>query len=159
LDESSVPPIELGKAHLLQPGRDVALLAVGTMVAVAEEVAETLQADGFSVAVVNGRFVKPLDAERITALASTVHLLVTLEENTAHGGFGSGVLEVLSGAGVTVPTQVFGIPDRFIAQGSPDQQREDAGLSAEQVLAKIRERLFVLHAYPRRGRTKQRMPA
>ena len=108
---------------------------------------------------VNGRFVKPLDAELITALASTAHLLVTLEENTVHGGFGSGVLEVLSEAGVTVPTQVFGILDRFIAQGSPDQQREEAGLSAEQVLAKIRERLFALHASPRQGRTKQRMPA
>lgn len=159
LDESSVPPIELGKAHLLQPGRDVVLLAVGTMVAVAEEIAEPLKDTGFSVAVVNGRFVKPLDAELITALASTAHLLVTLEENTVHGGFGSGVLEVLSEAGVTVPTQVFGILDRFIAQGSPDQQREEAGLSAEQVLAKIRERLFALHASPRRGRTKQRMPA
>ena len=129
------------------------------MVAVAEEVAEALQADGFSVAVVNGRFVKPLDAELITSLATTVRLLVTLEENTAHGGFGSGVLEVLSQAGVTVPTQVFGIPDRFIAQGSPDQQHEDAGLSADQVLAKIRKRLFALHASPRRGRVQQKVPA
>ena len=159
LEEASVPPIELGKSHLLQPGRDVALLAIGTMVAIAEEVAEALKADGFSVAVVNARFVKPLDTTLIAEFAASVRLMVTLEENTAHGGFGSGVLEVLSGIGAVVPTQVFGIPDRFIAQGSPEEQREDAGLSAEQVLAKIRERLFALHASPRRDQTKRRMSA
>jgi len=141
LDEKKSPKIELGKAHILRQGKDVALFAVGLMVDTAVQVAEILEAKGFSTAVINARFVKPLDEKVIVQFARKVKMLVSLEENTIHGGFGSGVLETLSEKGICVPTLQIGVPDRFIAQGSPEEQRESAELSPEQISTRILERL------------------
>ncbi len=143
LDENKSPQIEFGKAHVLRKGQDVALFAVGTMVDTAEEVADVLEAKGFSTAVINARFVKPLDEKVIVQFGGKVKLLVTLEENTIHGGFGSGVLESLSEKGMCVPTLQIGVPDRFIAQGSPEEQRQATELSPEQISTRILERLPV----------------
>ncbi len=140
-EETEVPPIEMGKAHLLQDGTDIVLLAVGVMVEAAFETAKKLEKEGYSVAVVNARFVKPLDRDLILKLASFCKLVVTMEENAIHGGFGSAVLELLNVSENSTPTLSFGIPDRFIAQGSPEEQRRDAGLSAEHMLNNIHERL------------------
>ncbi len=143
LDENKSPQIEFGKAHVLRKGQDVALFAVGTMVDTAEEVADVLEAKGFSTAVINARFVKPLDEKVIVQFGGKVKLLVSLEENTIHGGFGSGVLESLSEKGMCVPTLQIGVPDRFIAQGSPEEQRQATELSPEQISTRILERLPV----------------
>ena len=143
LDENKSPQIEFGKAHILRKGQDVALFAVGSMVDTAEEVADVLEAKGFSAAVINARFVKPLDEKVIVQFGGKVKLLVSLEENTIHGGFGSGVLESLSEKGMCVPTLQIGVPDRFIAQGSPEEQRQAAELSPEQISTRILERLPV----------------
>ena len=143
LDENKSPQIEFGKAHVLRKGQDVALFAVGTMVDTAEEVADVLEAKGFSAAVINARFVKPLDEKVIVQFGGKVKLLVSLEENTIHGGFGSGVLESLSEKGMCVPTLQIGVPDRFIAQGSPEEQRQATELSPEQISTRILERLPV----------------
>ena len=143
LDENKIPQIEFGKAHVLRKGQDVALFAVGTMVDTAEEVADVLEAKGFSTAVINARFVKPLDEKVIVQFGGKVKLLVSLEENTIHGGFGSGVLESLSEKGMCVPTLQIGVPDRFIAQGSPEEQRQATELSPEQISTRILERLPV----------------
>ena len=140
-ENSELPPIESGRAHLLREGGDIALLAVGVMTDIALETADLLEKEGYSVAVVNARFVKPLDAELILDLASVCSLVVTMEENTLHGGFGSGVLETLNVAGVMARTLSFGIPDRYIAQGSPDEQRKNAELTPPLMAKKIRERL------------------
>ena len=67
--------------------------------------------------------------------------MVTMEENAIHGGFGSAVLELLNVSGITTPTLSFGIPDRFIGQGNLEEQRRDAGLSAEHILNNINESL------------------
>ncbi len=143
LDENKSPQIEFGKAHVLRKGQDVALFAVGVMVDTAEEVADVLETKGFSTAVINARFVKPLDEKVIFQFGGKVKLLVSLEENTIHGGFGSGVLESLSEKGMCVPTLQIGVPDRFIAQGSPEEQRQATELSPEQIATRILERLPV----------------
>lgn len=141
LDEKKIPQIEYGKAHIVRKGQDVALFAVGSMVDTAEKVADLLEEKGYSTAVVNARFVKPLDGNVIVQFAEKVKLLVSLEENTIHGGFGSGVLETLSEQGICVPTLQIGVPDRFIAQGSPEEQFQAAELSPEQISKRILERL------------------
>lgn len=137
-DPSPVAPIALGKALILKEGHDIALFAVGVMVKTALEVAKLLEERGYSVGVINARFVKPLDEDIIYLFGKTVQLIVTLEENTIHGGFGSGVLEKLSEHGLNTPlTLTLGVPDRYIAQASPNQQQEDAGLSVTLTLDAI----------------------
>ncbi len=142
-DENDCSQLEFGKAQILRKGKDIALFAIGSMVDIAEETADLLEKNGYSVAVVNARFVKPLDEDVIVRLGREVQLLVSLEENTIHGGFGSGVLETLSVSGICVPTLQLGVPDRFIAQGNPDEQLRSAELSMEQIYSRILERLPV----------------
>ena len=140
-DEQVGVPLQLGKGIVLQEGSDLAIFAVGVMVETAQAVAELLQEQGLSVAVINARFVKPLDEELVTRYAQRCSLLVTLEENVIAGGFGSAVMECLQSQGLVVPIQTLGLPDRYLPQGSPDQQREEAGLSVTQVLNQITTRL------------------
>jgi len=153
-DENDCSQLEFGKAQILRKGKDIALFAIGLMVDIAEQTADLLEKNGYSVAVVNARFVKPLDEEVIVRLGREVQLLVSLEENTIHGGFGSGVLETLSVSGICVPTLQLGVPDRFIAQGNPDEQLRSAELSMEQIYSRILERLPVTaHKKIRKKRT------
>ncbi len=142
-EENDCSQLEFGKAQILRKGKDIALFAIGSMVDIAEETADLLEKNSYSVAVVNARFVKPLDEDVIVRLGREVQLLVSLEENTIHGGFGSGVLETLSVSGICVPTLQLGVPDRFIAQGNPDEQLRSAELSMEQIYSRILERLPV----------------
>ena len=140
-DESSMEPIQLGKGMVLQDASDVAIFAVGIMVETAIAVAEILKEQGLDVAVINARFVKPLDEELLQKFAKRCQLIVTLEENVIAGGFGSAVLESLQQSGTIVPVQIIGLPDRYISQGSPEQQREDAGLSVTKIVGSITGRL------------------
>ena len=143
IDENKSPQLEFGKAYILRKGEDVALFAVGLMVDTAEDVADLLQAKGYSTAVINARFVKPLDEKMIVNFGNKVKLLVSMEENTRHGGFGSGVLETLSENGIRVPTLMIGAPDRFIEQASQEEQRKAANLNAEQIFMRILERIHL----------------
>ena len=153
-NENDCSQLEFGKAQILRKGKDIALFAIGLMVDIAEQTADLLEKNGYSVAVVNARFVKPLDEDVIVRLGREVQLLVSLEENTIHGGFGSGVLETLSVSGICVPTLQLGVPDRFIAQGNPDEQLRSAELSMEQIYSRILERLPVpAHKKIRKKRT------
>ena len=90
---------------------------------------------------INARFVKPLDEKLLQKFAKSCELIVTLEENVIAGGFGSAALESLQQSGTVVPVQTIGLPDRYISQGSPEQQREDAGLSVTKIVGSITERL------------------
>ena len=94
--------------------------------------AERLDQEGISVTVVNARFVKPLDGDLIGAVAKQAKCLLTVEEGSAMGGFGSAVLEFLSEKGllVNLPTKCMGLPDWFIEQGPQDVLREKYGLTA-----------------------------
>ncbi len=132
--------LPLGKGELLRDGTDVAIVAIGVTVWQAMKAAEKLQEEGISAAVVNARFVKPLDKDLIVNIAKRVPCLVTVEEGGKMGGFGSAVLETLSEAGVNgVATKMVGLPDWYIEQGPQDLLRERYGLTAEGIYGSVKE--------------------
>jgi 1-deoxy-D-xylulose-5-phosphate synthase len=125
-------PLEIGQGELLSEGTDVAILAIGVTVSEAMKAAEQLKDEGVSVAVMNARFVKPLDKDLIREVAKKVKCLVTVEEGCRMGGFGSAVLEFLSDEECwDLPTKVLGLPDWYIEQGPQDLLREKYGLTAD----------------------------
>jgi 1-deoxy-D-xylulose-5-phosphate synthase len=131
--------LPIGKGELLKDGTDVAIIAIGVSVWQAVEAAERLSKEGVSTAVVNSRFVKPLDQELIVNVAKRVRYVVTVEEGCKIGGFGSAVLETLSDADVTdVKTKVLGLPDWYIEQGPQDLLRERYGLTAEGIYQSVK---------------------
>jgi 1-deoxy-D-xylulose-5-phosphate synthase len=134
--------LPIGKGELLRQGRGGAILAVGTMVYPAVEAAETLAAEGIDLAVVNARFIKPLDRELILGLAGESGRLFTVEENALQGGFGTAVLELLEEEGrAEVTVTRFGYPDRFIEQGEQPELRALYGLDAAGIADGIRKAL------------------
>ena len=103
------------------------------------EAAAELFAEGISAAVLNARFAKPLDGDRILKLASRCGALVTVEEHSGSGGFGSAVLEALSAAGVVVASRCLGVPDWVIEHGDTEKIRCDLGLDAEGIARAVRD--------------------
>jgi len=138
--DAEVHELEIGRGELLLDGSDLYIIAFGSTVYPALEAAEALGRKGFSVGVVNARFVKPLDAELIMSVANKTGRLVTVEENALQGGFGSAVLELLYDSGMQhVKIRRIGIPDRYIEQGSQAQLRKDVGIDAEGIGAAAEE--------------------
>ena len=137
----SFEKLPVGKAEVLQEGGSIAFLAVGTMVEQVKEAAAILAEEGIEAAVVNMRFIKPLDTVLIDAMAKTKKLIITAEENVLAGGFGSAVAEYLADSGQQVPLVRFGIPDRFIEQGTRKELLSLCGLQPEQMAECVRERL------------------
>lgn len=137
----SLETLPVGKAEVLQEEGDIAFLAVGTMVEKAKEAAAILKEEGIEAAVVNMRFIKPLDTELLGEMARTKKLLITAEENVLAGGFGSAVAEYLADHGIEVPLLRFGIPDRFIEQGTRRELLSLCGLQPDEMAERIRERL------------------
>lgn len=133
---TSVAPLEEGKGACLSQGDDGAILAVGRMVSVAQEVAGLCDEAGIHLAVWDMRWVKPIDHEAVAAAAKTGHIF-TLEDGVVTGGFGSGVLEVLSEQGIQCPVKRFGIPDSYVTQGAVDVLLGELGLDAESLSASI----------------------
>ena len=130
-------PLRHMKAEVLKPDGQIALLAVGSMVHMAERTATLLTEEDLSAAVVNMRFIKPLDKEAIVRLTQEKRLLVTMEENVLAGGFGTAIFESLSDEGILVPVLRLGIPDAFIEQGKPQELLEICNLLPEQMARKI----------------------
>ncbi|MBW3635488.1 MAG: 1-deoxy-D-xylulose-5-phosphate synthase [Armatimonadetes bacterium] len=120
---------------------DVGVIAIGYSVQMALGAVETLRAEGHKVALMNARFVKPLDETIICDLASRVKRLVTVEENAILGGFGSAIMQCLHRHEILIPTQILGIPDEFVHHASPKIQRAELGLDAAGIEATIRENL------------------
>ena len=134
-DPSLLP---IGRGELLVEGDDLAIIAIGVTVYPAMEAALLLKDKGINAAVINARFVKPLDRELILSWARRTGMLVTAEENALAGGFGSAVLELLEEERVFgVKVKRIGIPDRFIEQGSQEQLRKDLGFDAAGIAATI----------------------
>ena len=131
--------LPIGHAEIVREGSDVAILAVGSMVLTAERAADELALDSLEATIVNARFVKPLDESLILDLARTHGALVTVEENVAAGGFGAGVLELLSRHGLATPVRVLGIPDRLFEQASQQRLRELAGLGLADIVGAARD--------------------
>ncbi len=129
--------LEIGRAEVVADGSDVALLGLGTMFGLAEEVRTLLAARGLSAALVNPRFIKPLDGAVLDAYARKCRLLCTLEDHVVTGGFGSAVGEWLHENQLPVPLLTIGWPDRFVEHGKPEILRRIHGLTAEAVTARI----------------------
>jgi len=125
--------LPIGEAELLQEGQDVLLIAIGSMVYPAVEAAEALAENGISAAVVNARFVKPLDRELILPLIRSIKKVVTIEEHALSGGFGSGVAEMLVQEKEMSDIQIghIGIPDKFIEQGNREHLLQLNGLTSD----------------------------
>jgi len=144
--------LPIGKGELLREGRHVALVAIGTMVQNALQAAELLAAEGIEAAVVNARFVKPLDKELIRQVAEATGAVVTIEDNVRMGGFGSGVLEFLSEAGLySVRTLVLGVPDRFIEHATREEQLEECGLDPRSIAQRVKDWLGLPARVPLRA--------
>jgi 1-deoxy-D-xylulose-5-phosphate synthase len=138
--DQELTALEVGKAELLREGSDLCIIAAGSVVRPAQEAAERLQADGISAAVINARFVKPLDEELILRLAKSTGRIVTVEEHALQGGFGSAVLECLEGSKMTgIRTLRIGLPDRFIEHGPQALLREKYGLDADGIHRSVKE--------------------
>jgi 1-deoxy-D-xylulose-5-phosphate synthase len=138
--DNKLHEIPIGKGEILRHGADVAILAIGTMVAPALEAAQKLTAGGIEATVVNARFAKPLDAELILGLATDVKNLITVEENTLSGGFGNSVTDLLQQSGISdIRVKSIGIPDEFVEQGSQAQLRAKYSLDAKGIVKGILE--------------------
>ncbi|MBI2930739.1 MAG: 1-deoxy-D-xylulose-5-phosphate synthase [Planctomycetes bacterium] len=132
-------PIELGKGELLADGRDGAILAYGCMTAKALAAREMLLKEGIDVAVANGRFAKPVDAELATRLTQTYPFVITVEDHAALGGFGSAVLEALSLRGEdTRKVKVHAIPDAFLQHADRSELLKFLHLDAEGIADVVR---------------------
>ena len=130
-------PIELGKSEWIRRGGRVALLAIGTMVETAMEVEELLAKDGIDATVVNLRFAKPLDEAMLDEVLDYHSLIVTMEENVLSGGVGEHVCRYVEQHSTGVRVVTYGIPDRFIHQGSIKELIKEAGLDAQSIYQKI----------------------
>ncbi len=128
--------IEIGKGEVRRTGKDVAILAFGSMVAPSLKAGDELDAT-----VANMRFVKPLDVELVKRLAQEHDFLVTVEEGCIMGGAGAAVMEALAAAGIAKPVLNLGLPDNFIDQGDPQALLASVGLDANGIAASIRARL------------------
>ncbi|NUQ69437.1 MAG: 1-deoxy-D-xylulose-5-phosphate synthase [Chthonomonadales bacterium] len=135
-------PIRMGKAEVITTGDDAAIIAIGSMVPIATRAASILEAEGVHVAVVNARFVKPIDEETIVEIAIRTPRLLVAEENTCIGGFGDAVREVLMRAALSdVTVRHMALPDRFVEHGTQATLRGLCRLTAEDFAAEIREML------------------
>lgn len=137
----------IGQAEILREGEDIVLLAIGNMVGPALEAAQELKTMDIDATVVNARFVKPLDESLIYSLAQRIKRIITVEDNSLAGGFGSAVLEFLQRAGLhDVTVRCLGIPDLFVEHGSQQELRERYGLSKSGIMNAallLMERTFV----------------
>jgi 1-deoxy-D-xylulose-5-phosphate synthase len=134
--------LEIGSWVTISEGRDVMLLAVGTMVETAKAVCAELVRLGVSAGVVNCRFVKPLDRATLRRVRAQASLLVTLEENNLPGGFGEGVLDALAGDGLSRDAVLLiGLPDAFVTHGSRSELLAEVGLDPAGILGRVRTAL------------------
>jgi 1-deoxy-D-xylulose-5-phosphate synthase len=129
--------LPVGTAEVLSDGSDVAILGLGPMISLAKDLAATLERDGYSAAVINPRFVKPLDREMLDRYASRIAAFITLEDHVKMGGFGTAVVEALEEMGHAVPVVRIGWPDQFIEHGKIDQLRARYGLTVDAAYAQV----------------------
>ncbi len=142
------PPklLEIGKGEILRDGGEIAIVAYGSMVHPSLQVAENLAKEGVETTVVNARFVKPLDAQLLLALARTMRLIVTVEEAYLAGGFGSAVMELLEENWLQDKIRVvrMGIPDRLVTHGDPKLLLAKYGLDVDGIYNRVKESIEIL---------------
>jgi len=133
--------MEIGKAEVLADGADVALIAIGDICETAKEAKQMLEAKGLSVALINARWIKPLDAVTIENFAKKVKVVCTFEDHVLMNGFGCAVIEHLATAGIATPVVRIGWPDEFIEHGTIPILRTKHGLTAEHAVELVMSKL------------------
>ena len=132
--DKDMKTLEIGKAEILRQGGDVVIAAIGHTVLPALKAAEELAPLGIDAAVVNARFVKPLDKNLFRDLLTRVPRLITVEDHVVTGGFGSGLIEFLADEGFTgIEVKRLGVPDRFIPHGTQDELRKMCGFDKDAI--------------------------
>ena len=127
--------IEKGKAEILREGEDVSIIAIGKMVAKAQNVAEILEKNGIEAEVINARFLKPLDRETIANSIEKTKNVITIEDGTIEGGLGTVVEELILEEKLTdVAFRKFGYPDRFIKHGKTEEIEDIFGLTEKNIV-------------------------
>ena len=134
-------PIEMGKCEPIYEEKDICLLAVGSMVRIAEEVRAILKDKGYKCSLVNARFVKPIDTDYIHRAAATHRLFVTMEENVASGGYGEKVRSYIDEKRLDANVLSIAIPDQFVTHGSVDKLLKELRMDAQSVADRIVEEI------------------
>ena len=129
--------LPIGQAQVVREGEDFVLLGLGSLLPMAKQLADALEQQGFSAAVINPRFIKPLDRELIGRYARHATAVVSFEDHVLMGGFGTAVLEAFSEMGIETPVIRLGWPDQFIEHGKVDALRAKYGVSVEAALEKL----------------------
>jgi 1-deoxy-D-xylulose-5-phosphate synthase len=135
--EEGWEPLEIGRAEQLAEGDDLMIVAYGAMVAPAMATAGLLQEQGVRAAVVNARFLRPLDETMLLPMARRIGLVVTMEEGCLAGGFGAAVVEAFQDNDLLVPLLRIGIPDQLVDHASPEQSKQALGLTPPQMAQRI----------------------
>lgn len=133
--------LTIGKGEIISEGKDAAFIAIGDIIELAKTARTTLEAEGISAAVVNARWIKPLDEALILDIARRVKVICTLEDHVLHNGFGCAIMELLATHGITTPVVRVGWPDQFIEHGNVPVLRKKHGLTAENAAHLVREKL------------------
>ena len=133
-------PIEYGKSEVINEEEDIALLAVGNMVKIAEQVRKNLKEIGYSCTLVNARFVKPIDTEVLDMLSADHKLLVTMEENVRSGGYGEKVMDYVVEQELPVKLLNISLPDEYVEHGNVALLYEEVGIDAQTVTKRIIEK-------------------
>ena len=135
-------PVEYGKGEILYEGKELALLAVGSMVSTAEHIRDKLMAEGIEATLANGRFIKPVDFELVDDLAKNHSHLVTLEENVLQGGFGLQVLAYVHEHYPQVKVLTIALPDAYVEHGNVSLLRETLEIDSDSIIRKMKEQGF-----------------
>lgn len=151
--DAELKALEIGKAEILREGSDIGILALGSMVYPCLEAAARLEALGIHATVINARFVKPLDEELICCLAAEKQFLVTAEEGTDAGGFGSAVATLLQDKKIPASILRIAVPDRIIPHGAPNLLHAKYGLDVDGIFEKIKN---FAHEFPVRPELRYR---
>ena len=134
-------PLEYGKSEMIFDEKEIALLAVGSMVKTATEVRNALKEKGYHVTLVNGRFIKPIDTQMLDRLSQNHKLLVTMEENVESGGFGEKVRSYIDENGYNLSVLSVCVPDEYVEHGNVEILRKEIGIDAESVVNKIIQKM------------------
>ena len=129
--------LEIGKGELVKDGTDVAIIGLGFVHDLAVEASEELEKQGYSVALVNPRFIKPLDEDLIIDVAKRCKVVCTFEDHVLKNGFGASIIELLHDAGVETPVERVGWPDEFVEHGKVDILREKHGITSGAGVEKV----------------------
>jgi 1-deoxy-D-xylulose-5-phosphate synthase len=140
--DSEPKPLKIGKAEIIEEGKDILIIAIGAMVYPALEAVKRLREENIEVALINARFVKPLDEELIVSLSREIKKVITIEENVLDGGFGSAILELFEKHALfNLKVKRMGIRDKFVQHGSQNTLRSKYGLNEKGIIKAVKELL------------------